>query len=163
MKEPDSKGYFEFISNELKKSNVPEEVWGVLLLQRSNAVVGKTVFDLANRIIEKYPEHFPWEARYRLIPKEVHEAYAKEAGWVSLGAIKRLFETPLFDNKGSGLMQAIKKSGSAKLDPAKSFHDFLKDFNEGASAVEEKKRQRHIKDKMIWDKYYKKYNLDYIL
>lgn len=160
--EPSLEGYFRYMSNELKKHNIPEEVYYVYFLQRCNATVGKTTYDQCQAIIDKYPEHFPWEHKYKKIPQHIHETHSKE----SVENIFKFFKAPMFDDKGEkrdGLFKSMVDYGAMKSEPVteKSIKEAFQSFYDMQHKQEKDLVDAKKKAKVIWDKYYKKYNLPY--
>ncbi len=129
--------------------------------------VGTEMYKRCQEIIDKYPEHFPWEHKYKSIPEEVHVAYRKEMGFTF--DFSSLIETPMFDEngsviKGDGLMKSIVDSGMSKeeydekvANPEKTIRDFF-DMLSNQSNKERDEALRHAK---VWNKHYKKYNLKF--
>ena len=129
--------------------NIPDEVLWVLTLPR---YVGSDTYKKAEEIIAKYPEYFPWETKYNSIPKEVHQAYIKEKypdkdePIVCTGGISQMIKDEPFVYKEytpEGIGEWFKQLEVITRDA------------KNAAIVQRKK------DKKLWDKHYKKYNLEF--
>jgi hypothetical protein len=135
--------------------DAPAEVVNVWLIQHSNIAIGSKLLEKANDIIDKYPEYFPWEHKFKSIPEEVHEAFIEECyptrsnsiDWSKIDSIKK--ETPR--------SEYISSKPINKIDIEKIFHK-LKEQEERAKRERREERQR-VKE--IWDKHYKQYGLEY--
>ena len=125
--------------------NIPDEVLWVLTLPR---YVGSDTYKKAEEIIAKYPEYFPWETKYNSIPKEVHQAYIKE-------------KYPDKDEPivcTGGISQMIKDDSFVyKQLTSDEILQYFKDWDKLLESDLEIKRE----DKKLWDKHYKKYNLEF--
>lgn len=137
---------------------VPDEVIEVCLIYAaSGGIVGSKTFERVQEIIDKHPKWFPWEHKYKSIPEEVHKAYRKEQlGFdiSDLGAWK--------DKEPSrGLLQMIEES--ARLVEFtiedKPVQTLLDETWEEVKKVSLMKIENDKKEKALWDKHYKKYNL----
>lgn len=129
----------------MEVKDVPSEVYWVWICSLSP--VGRETYEECQKIIGQYPEWFPWEHKYKSIPKEVHDAYWNE-------------KYPDWDKP----LDFSKKHDSEPLvieyppkDPLKVMEDYFaaKDRRLKEERLQEKK------DKALWDKYYKKYKLEY--
>lgn len=125
--------------------DTPEEVLWVWCLPKT---VGSDTYEKAERIVKKYPKYFPWEHKYESIPKEVHEAYWNE---------KYPDRNKPIECTGIGLKEQLKKSNSYKPITKEYFIKWCKDFTN----IYQEELLNKKKDKDLWDKYYKKYNLEY--
>lgn len=127
--------------------NIPNEVVWVYIIQWGKQAVGSNTYEEMERIIEKYPKYFPWEHKYKSIPKEIHEAYRRE-------------KNPDRDKpivcSGEGLLAQIKTSKVMKPSEL-NIEKFFKDLEDDYKKEQEKKD----KNKVLWDKYYSKYDLEY--
>lgn len=112
--------------------------------------VGRETMERINTIIDKYPEWFPWEHKYKSIPKEVHDAYYKEK-----------YPNPDFKPLVKGIYEQMKEQPRETTFTINSlreiFNRLFDDDNEKALLRQYKKQQ----DKELWDKHYSKYNLEY--
>lgn len=162
--EPSFEGYIKFMRDELKKYNIPEEVFGVYHLQKCNAIIGTETFKEAQRIIDKYPQHFPWEHKYKSIPQEVHDAYNKEIG-NDFASLFKIIQAPLFDGstRGKGIFQSMVDSGVQKAEPFtnESFIKAFQDMNDMFTEKERKEQEEEKRKEKIWNKHYGKYKLKY--
>lgn len=119
-------------------------------------VCGSSTLDEVNRIIEIYPEWFPWETKYNSIPEEVHRMYRDELdpGWDKPIEFKKRSKV------GEGLYAMVVRSNTVQRqskisDIISAFTDLQKSCNE--RIIEEgKKFKREVE---IWNKYYSKYEL----
>jgi len=133
-----------------------EIVEALFIMQRP--YVGMSQLNRLNEIIAKYPEYFPWETKYRETPKEVHEAFRKEA-YPSIYEERPIEFT---GGIGGGIMDQIKKS--TYTHPPKEPFNLVKAFEEAMNKqIEEERNQakEEARVKAIWDKHYKPYNIEY--
>lgn len=144
-----------------KLDDIPKEVLYIQMMEASPFpwYVGIDEYNRVEAIKKKYPEHFPWHAKYNSIPKEVHDAYRNEVnpGW----------NKPLvFDDipYGNGIEAQINECGNTPSSfelTTKDVANIFKDFIEASSKRDEEARKEKERIKKIWDKHYKKYNLSY--
>lgn len=153
QEEPSLEGYFKWLHDELKKSNIPSEVFVVFQLQKLGCPIGTETYNKCQEVIKKYPEHFPWEAKYNSIPQEVHDAYSKEL----MDEFKSKFDSI---PKGDGLMKSLVSEGASKP-RLKNFGEALRDMDNMFKEQHRQAEERLKKSKQLWDKHYKKYNLKY--
>lgn len=139
------------------KKEIPSEVMWAGMIIYCNQPVGTTVYEKIKEIVSKYPEHFPWETKYNNIPEEIHSAYRLEAHKEIIDYLK----TPLFDDVSlyEGVESQINKSGVNFYKEATK-QDFI-DFMDLLTKKEEDERKEDIRIRKIWNKHYKKYNLEY--
>lgn len=140
---------------------IPEEVrwhWAVCM-GAIDSGVGMDTMKKLRAIEEKYPKYFPWEAKYRAIPKEVHDAYYKE---ITDNLFSELYS---FGEGCDGVLATARKMQTPfSIDKKMSFGDLEKVFSDYQEKQEEGKRQAeaaHKKAKALWDKHYSKYKLPY--
>lgn len=126
---------------------IPDEVIRVWYIQEYVKYVGGDVYNECQEIIKKYPEYFKWETTYSNIPKEVHEAYLDERYPDRHKPIER-------DGKG---LQELIESSKLKNYTSLSVDKISKILDE---FIESQIKQEEI-EKELWDKHYKKYNLEY--
>lgn len=143
----------------IKVREMPEEVaWYAVAYGLSRGIgVGRKFIERMQEIEEKYPEWFPWEQKYKSIPKEVHEAYRKE----KLG-----FD---INNLGEWRDKELSKGWLTMLEEDAMIVEFniedkpIQTLLDEAWNEMEKVKLRVIddekKDKALWDKHYKKYKL----
>lgn len=144
--------------------NIPDEVsWYISVVGGSGGLLGTETYNKCKAIEEKYPDWFPWEAKYRSIPKEVHDAYFKERNPDWGKPIDFKGKEGGFD----GLIPQLKKGNYQFLDLSS---EELEKFSVADSIVEcfeviEKNRKAKLKrnkmDEALWDKHYKKHGLKY--
>lgn len=128
-------------------SLIPAEVQEVMVYNHLK-YVGRETMERVRTIIDKYPEWFPWEHKYKSIPQEVHDAYYEEK------YPKRDLELP-----SKGIYEQMKQTPvSFTIDSLCELFDKLYDDNDEKALLRQYKRQ---KDKELWDKHYSKYNLEY--
>ena len=148
----------------MKTNNIPHEVAWVLCVQMGQMPLGRDGYKKAQEIIEKYPEHFPWEHKYKSIPKEVHDAFESECYPERGKPIESIFDDL---EEGLGLREQVKNQTCATAIPTKLTKDdfvrFLDEMEEAERKRKEEERAEEIRVKNIWDKHYKKYNLKYRL
>ena len=146
----------------MKIEDTPNEVAWVRLLQATQMPIGKDSYEKAQAIIEKHPEHFPWEYKYKSIPKEVHEAFEAECYPEKGKSVESLFDDL---EVGDSLREQVKNQKSAGVIPTKfTQDDFLRLFDEMEEHERKRKEEERVEEvrvKKIWDKHYKKYGLKY--
>jgi hypothetical protein len=124
---------------------IPGEVLEVWVFLSFKGGVGSFIYNKIQDAIKKYPEYFPWEITYKSIPKEVHEAYYKDL-W---GPDGEMFGNP----------RPVKESK-----PLAVAKNLLQAFQEVLNRQDQEKKdqaEHRKKVKSIWDKHYKKFNLEY--
>lgn len=142
--------------------DIPAEVWQVQMLQIHKTLVSPATYKECLRIIEKYPECFPWEAKYRSIPKDVHDAYIKECmnEWMRPFIETQVGPYPKFNDRTFKSMVSVgaqKRENYESLDAVQEFKNFFENMNE----QEEKRAKQEREARELWDKHYKKYGLNY--
>lgn len=98
-------------------------------------------------IIDRYPEYFKWEHTYKSIPKEVHEAFNKEA-------YPERYKP--FEIKTPNDFTELQKGAVYKQMTLKDWEDFVNHIGEKQDKENEYKKNI-IK---IWDKHYNKFDID---
>lgn len=138
---------------QIKFDDLPKDVVEVKALQISKCAIGSTLYKKAMDTIEKYPQYFPWEHNYKSIPKEVHDAFLKEA-------YPEKFMKPKYV-EFNGVLSKTEKIKTATFDSGRNLYDILKDIKVTIekNRIEEIKNDNRIKS--IWNKHYKKYGLSY--
>lgn len=142
--------------------NIPQEVLEYhIIMTYSGGLVGKEMYDKIQAIIDKYPNHFPWEHKYKSIPKEVHIAYDKEVNGYSgedmfMGG----------DGKYSGgLLEEIKNQRvvvyNYGVNDDNSCQELFNQIFEAQQSRENEIKKQQKEAKEIWDKHYKKFGLEY--
>jgi len=98
------------------KQEIPDEVWWAAPFVLHGVPCGTTIAEKCIEIIKKYPQHFPWEAKYYSLPEEVHTAYKKEMGYDFDTIIKemKLFEDNGDVKKVDGGLRSMVDSGMSK-------------------------------------------------
>ncbi len=136
-------------------NNIPNEVlWasGIIFI---NHGIGIDTYEKIEEIIAKYPEYFPWETKYNSIPKEVHESYIKEK-------YPDRDKPIVCTNNGEGLYSKIKNESFIYREyTPEEVGEWFRQLE--ATIVKERNEVvlQRKKDKKLWDKHYKKYNLEY--
>ncbi len=145
---------------------VPSEVAWVMAIQYYGEPIGLDTWKEIQAIIDKYPDYFPWEHKYKSIPQEVHDAYRKETDptWgmtfeeyfqnahTSDGSFKGLI--PLIQEK---LYHPIPDEPITVMSITQIFENLSKQEDDRVK----REKERLGKDKAIWDKHYKQYDLQY--
>jgi len=138
--------------------NIPPEVWNVKWIQHLGEPVGQQTYAKIQEVIAKYPQYFPWEHKYALIPQEVHEAFQNEC-------YPDRFNYTLPDQSNvpeAGFESQIKAQSIPYTYPSdKSFQQLFQEMID----AEEKRRRDEAKElkrcQTIWNKHYQKYGLSY--
>jgi len=141
------------MKKEIKVSDIPDEVWHVKAIQFSKQPVGLATLNRVKEVIAKYPEYFTWEHKYESLPKEVHEAFEKEA------YPKKLEWIPKEVNCNEGFLAQIEKR--VTYNPQSFTAKDLTDFMENIKNEVNLKWEHERKITAIWDKHYKKYGLEF--
>ena len=134
-------------NQQFNPKDIPHDVWWVWTIQYANQPVGSDTYNKIQEIIDKHPQYFEWEHKYKKIPQDVHDAFLKEC-------YHQIFE-PI--NKSEKLITKI-----TKLEPTKptikEWIDTLKKFK---NQIHTKKIKQNETAKHICNKHYKKYKLKY--
>lgn len=145
------------IKDNLEK--VPKEIleyWRIMAI--TGGMMGRDMYRRCQEIIDNNPLWFVWEHKYKSVPQEVHNAYKKETRsgeWFSI-------DTDIKKESFIGLIPTLKNRGTVYNYPSeKSLEELLTEFGETYSKEQKRKFEQGKKDKALWDKYYKKYNLEY--
>ena len=137
----------------LNTKDIPDDVWWVYIIQSTHTAIDSYMYDKIDKIIKENPKYFPWEHKYASIPKEIHNAYSKEKHSNKFKSIN----IP----SGEGLIAEINKSKIYNYPKNKSFKELFKELNQYEAEQRQKEKDKYKKDKNLWDKHYKKYNLEY--
>lgn len=138
-------------------NDIPSAVMEVFALMYRNAPVSLATLTRCKNVVNNHPAHFPWEHKYKMIPKSVHDAYNKEvAPPLSITEV----------GHGIGLIPTIMKGGTViEFDDLYKENLTLTQLLEQAIERDEQRKkiekERVKKEIMIWDKHYKKYDLEY--
>jgi len=130
-------------------SMIPTEVQEVMVYNYVK-YVGRETMERVRIIIDKYPEWFPWEHKYKSIPQEVHDAYFAEK-----------YPKPDFKSSTKGIYEQMKEkpvNTNLTIDSLRDMLNKLFDYDRERALIREYEKQ---KDKELWDKHYSKYNLEY--
>lgn len=131
----------------IKVEDIPPEVMDVWAVQWAKIPVGFVHYEEMQATVKKYPEWFPWETAYEKIPQPVHDAYRAESEirgrelWDEYQ--KRVHEIPQPDPGPFNLLNLM-ASLMRQSDKNRQYE------------YEEKARK-----KILWDKHYSKYKLEY--
>jgi len=140
--------------NDLDK--IPEEVWRVWAIEQAGHPVGAKTYAEIQKIIDKYPEYFPWEHKYKSIPQEVHDAFTREC------YPERFKPYEWTEFKGMSLIEQIQQELTAIVPLTKeSFTKIFTDMIEQDNRKRKEKFEEEIRVKKIWNKHYSKYKLEY--
>lgn len=140
--------------------NPPADVIWVIYIAKSGIPVGSGTIQRINEIVDKYPEWFPWEHKYKAIPQSVHDAFEAEA----------YPQTPISftnDDNSKGLFAMLDEPSipTLALDKNKqqTIDEYLwETFKLTAKAMEQKLKVERIEKnrvRNIWKKHYDKYGL----
>lgn len=141
---------------------IPKEVLEYMAMTSVNGgMLGLKMFTRCQEIINKYPNWFQWEHKYKSIPKEVHDAYIKERN--------PNIDKPLVLRDGfNGILNELKdKSNAVNLGFNKegiegfSISKALSEIFKAQEDARIELKKEEAKSKELWDKHYKKYKLEY--
>lgn len=141
--------------------DVPDEVLSAWTVMKYQRYVGMDQWIKLNAIIRKYPEYFPWEAKYRSIPQEVHDAYYSDIQ----AAAEHIFSNSE-DGIAIGIIPTLMNMDEQpifkfKIVPDKPISEIFKDFFREKEEENKRAKKQQKKDKALWDKHYSKYGLNY--
>lgn len=131
--------------------DAPAEVVNVWAIKQIGNPVGSELMKKINEVVERYPEYFPWEHKYKSIPEHVHEAFWQE----KLDYLKSLEQQKWDREERESSYGYIKPPEDIKLD------DVFKRLFEQQEKMKKERRERYIAVKAIWDKHYKQYELEF--
>ena len=135
-------------------SDIPDEVMKVYTIGHYGQPIGMELYNECQKVIDKYPQYFEWEHKYKKIPKEVHEAYLDEL----YPDRHKPIDWEYKGDKSKGILATIREQQPYTGKVTKQ--DMI-DFFEYPQKQREKERQETQRQKAIWDKHYKKYKLEY--
>lgn len=140
---------------------IPFEVFHVKSILWTKQPVGMDMYNHCQEVINKYPEHFPWEHKYKKVPQEVHDAYQKEAY-----PEKEELESIGIINCGEGLWSAIQKGQeqyeiNKEKNKDKTLEQLFQEWEDADNKRINEERLERKRIKTIWDKHYRKYGLEY--
>lgn len=145
--------------------DIPHEVYSVHAIMYYGGPVGKSVYDQCLHVVNKYPEHFPWEHLYHSIPKEVHKAYELEAY-----GPKKSFEEQFEEFKigadhrpSGGIKELIEKAPkyTYQYDPNFNIGEAFEKMYAQKQEEDRKKFEEQQRLRTIWNKHYSKYKLTF--
>jgi hypothetical protein len=144
------KEYFEEMPDEVV------EYYRIMAI--TGGLMGLQMYNRCKEIVENNPKYFVWEHTYKSIPDEVHEAYLDEKNPDR--------HKPLEFKKigsGNGILADIEamEIPEFKIDPNFNLANALMDMIKHQDALHKKQWEQENADKKLWDKYYKKYKLEY--
>lgn len=152
------------------EKDIPKEVWEhIIMVNTSKGLMGSEWYNKCLAIEDKYPDWFPWEAKYKSIPDEVHDAYRREKNPDFFLSFVEYQKKHGSSNKG--ILHAIRESHERSVERAIQINK--EPFKESSIAdlfkklIEDKKENLRLqdekdkKDKALWDKHYKKYGLEH--
>ncbi len=149
------KEVIDFLREDFTKKGIPTEVQEVMLFEMYNQYCGIEMYDKITAIKKKYPQYYPWEAKYDKIPQEVHEAYRKEmyGDILSIDTIQC----------GEGIESLLDESTSVykPLETQEDFKKMMQEFADNENRQEQERIKELNRKKSIWYKHYKKYNLKF--
>jgi hypothetical protein len=138
----------------IKLKDIPHDVLWVWMINGAKQPIGKQAYDKATKIIDDYPEYFPWEHKYSKIPQEVHDAFEREC-------FPERFKPIEYKHNSQGLNEIMNQP----ITQTKLTQQDLIDFFYKMEELEQKRRkemeEKEKRAKEIWDKHYKKYGLEY--
>src|SRR3990172_5884584 len=145
-----------------KLSDVPGDVLTVWAYQVSGCPIGQNIYNMLQNIIKKYPDWFPFEAEYRKIPEEVHEAYHKECYPHYYKPLK-LWDNGDEEISGPGILPQTEAHAIDLSKPItiKDIEDCFKAAHERGRKAKEDQDKEERRKMIIWKKHYGKYKLSY--
>lgn len=136
--------------------DIPNDVLKVWALTYLKQPVGGEMHQWALEVRKTYPQFFPWENTYDSITNEVHSAYREES--------QLLYESfypsrPKVEMKeGEGLWAYMQRVyPETTIYKPKTIKECIDELKE----KEKKKIEYEVSKIKLWNKYYKKYKLDY--
>lgn len=137
---------------------VPRYVVWVWFLELHHPFVGSKTYHKIDCIQRAFPSYFPWETKYRKIPKEVHEAFSREC---YPERYKWETEEKSEDGikSGKGILAMIQES--TMINPPeplteKMLMNFISDMNK----IQKDRMKRKKEIGRIWNKHYSKYGIE---
>ena len=138
-------------------NETPEDVIWVWSIRLSCKYVGQKTMLKIDKIINENPEYFEWEHKYKSIPKEVHEAFQNEcypktnppSVFYTGEEYKKNLEDFIAQKEPE---QPLTNEIIMKI--IGNIHDIE------MKRLEEEKIERN-RVKVIWNKHYSKYKLEY--
>lgn len=140
--------------------DVPDEVMKVWAIEASCTMVGMELHNQIERIIDKYPQYFEWEHKYKKVPESVHEAYLDE-----LYPDRHKPIECKSDKNYDGYIPYIlgEKNEYKSINHEPTVQDWYEMFKffDGYDDSERLEREEQDRKRGIWNKHYKKYGLEY--
>ena len=142
------------ITGEKYYDEMPKEVQLVLAIQYHNQPVGLDTLKMIDDVMSRNPKYFPWEIKYKSIPREVHEAFRNECyppkNWEA--------NIPY----GEGIFAEINKYNLSQSPiTEESLAEMFKLMKESENNRHREEKAEKLRVMKIWDKHYKKYNLEF--
>jgi len=142
------------VTGEKYYDEMPFEVKKVLAIQYYNQPVGLDTMNMIDDIIARNPTYFPWEIKYKSIPNEVHEAFRNECY-----PPKNWEENIPY---GEGIFAEINKQPPINISLTdQSIKEMFEKMFESENRRRKEEKEEKLRVMKIWDKHYKKYNLEY--
>lgn len=132
--------------------DLPSEVRWVYGIQTFPYIDIET-YEKAQEIIGRYPEYFPWEHKYRSVPKEVHDAY-----WEELNMLNVEYNHHESEMGIQCLINEIRKKTD---EPKKELQDMVADWFDEMNKEAAQMAALEDKIKRIWKKHYGIFGLKY--
>ena len=146
----------------MKAKEVPFDVQWVWMIQKAQIPVGRESFEKATDIINKYPEYFPWEHKYKTIPQDVHDAFEAECYPERGKPIEDVLDELV---NGVGINEQLRNQESVGIVPTNFTQKYLEDFFDEMEKAQQKRMEEEKAEenrvRKIWDKHYKKYGLKF--
>lgn len=136
--------------------DIPTEVLWAFQIQLCGQPVGQKIYEEVKSVIDKYPQYFQWEHKYKSIPQEVHDAFLKER-YPEL-------EEPIDFSKSSmqGIMANLGSQEPIRTLLSKNeFEEIFKNIYKKLEEKEKEKNEELKRVKKIWDKHYSKFGLEF--
>ena len=149
---------------EVSIENMPDEIIEYYqIMGITGGLMGLKMYERCEQIIENNPLYFPWETKYKSLPKEVHEAYLNEKNPDRNLTIE---EYNAKHGESIGLIPSIMKMKTSVINYNPSSGDFslsesIKMLIDTQSLERKSREQREKREKELWDKHYKKHGLEY--
>lgn len=124
-----------------KLEDVPHDVMWVWAFRATQRFCGEETMKRIDDIIDLNPKYFEWEHQHKAIPKEVHEAYDKEAFPNKFKDWEEMFSQPI--SQGQGLMSVI------QLQMLSNDFDLIKTMKEHYNALGEAQRKKIEETKRV--------------
>jgi len=140
------------------EKEIPSDVQEYLqIMSITGGMMGLEMYRRCKSIVENNPTWFPWEHKYKSLPQEVHDAYLDEKN--PDRHLPFAFETMRGNN---GVIPDIRnKEAFFDCQPKESFLEMWHDFVKTLEKERKEREEIENSDKALWDKHYKKYELEW--